>query len=191
MRYCILGPLWIDNDLKLSEGRREARILAALLLSANRAVSIDGLVDLLWPTLPPATAHKQARNCAASLDRLLVASGAAGLRRVPNGYLLRVKPAELDALQFEHAVEQARAARARADQAAALDLLRSALDLWRGDVLSGMALGRFEPLARRLAELRRTALAEYFAGQGDPAVEAHPRPVMFAGAQPYHLSTVD
>jgi DNA-binding SARP family transcriptional activator len=161
MRYGILGPLWIENDLGLAKGR-EAGILAALLLSSNRPVLLDTLVDLLWPTSPPTTARQQVRNCAASLDRRLRRGGRDGLLRVTNGYLLELRPAELDALLFEQAMEEGRSAMSRGDPQHAADALRHGLDLWRGGVLGGLVLGPFQPQAVRLSELRLTAMEEYY-----------------------------
>src|SRR5262249_56013356 len=50
VKYGILGPVeFTDGDKPLSVGGpRQVALLAFLLLNANRAVSVDQLIDALW-----------------------------------------------------------------------------------------------------------------------------------------------
>lgn len=64
MQYRILGPLEVvDNGTVLDLGPPKQRaVLGALLIEANRVVSLDRLIDELWGDDPPpqATASLQA-----------------------------------------------------------------------------------------------------------------------------------
>src|SRR2546423_15631933 len=74
MQFRILGPLQIlVGGRELSLGRsREQRVLATLLLSANRVVPLDRLIDAVWDERPPETAGKLVRNCVSTLRHRLV-----------------------------------------------------------------------------------------------------------------------
>ena len=64
MQFRILGPLQIvvgDRELRLGRSR-EQRVLAALLLGANRVVPLERLIDTVWDDRPPDTAAKVVRR---------------------------------------------------------------------------------------------------------------------------------
>jgi DNA-binding SARP family transcriptional activator len=165
MRFEILGPLRCGSGrpaVDLSR-RREGRILAALLLSANRTVPMDGLIDMLWGERPPATARQQVQNCVSSVVRRLRGTDAdLFVVRTASGYLLEAVESDLDAAVFETEVARARSLAGTGDRAAAAQLLRTALGRWRGRVLAGIDLGPFTPAAVRLEELRLTAMEQRF-----------------------------
>jgi DNA-binding SARP family transcriptional activator len=59
MEFRVLGPLEASaggRAASLGSGKQRL-LLAALLLSANRVVSADRLIDHLWGEAPPATAQ--------------------------------------------------------------------------------------------------------------------------------------
>jgi hypothetical protein len=59
MRFALLGPLSVRRDgtaIGVPAGRQRA-LLAALLLNANRAVPVAGLVEILWGSEPPPSAR--------------------------------------------------------------------------------------------------------------------------------------
>jgi predicted ATPase/DNA-binding SARP family transcriptional activator len=145
--FRLLGPL----APAAGSGKRPA-LLALLLLSANRVVSTDRLIDDLWGAEPPATAAVAIQNAISQLRRLV---GADRIVTHPGGYELRVAAGELDVHAFERGLADAAEA---TDPAAKLDHLDRALALWRGPALVDFA---FEPFARaeceRLEELRVTA----------------------------------
>lgn len=66
----ILGPLQVLVDRQRVDigGPQAERLLAALLLAEGRVVSIDALIDLLWPD-PPRTARHQVHKTIAGLRR--------------------------------------------------------------------------------------------------------------------------
>ncbi|MFE6615864.1 helix-turn-helix domain-containing protein [Amycolatopsis sp. NPDC057786] len=74
---------------------RQATVLSVLLLNANRVVGIDRLVDAVWDTEPPATAHTQVRICVSALRANLGGIGLpASIVTEPPGYLMRVAGAD-------------------------------------------------------------------------------------------------
>ena len=109
-------------------GARQPALLAALVARAGHVVSVDRLVDLLWeqpPENPTAALHSAVFKLRASLAR---AGGREMLLTREPGYLLDLRPGELDAEVFESLVQ-----RARDEQPAeAADTLTEALRLWRG-----------------------------------------------------------
>src|SRR5436305_704615 len=116
MRFLVLGPVeaW-DGGVQLELGRRKQRfVLALLLLEANRLVSMDRLVDLLWPESPPASARSAIQSHVSRLRRVLADAGAerhgVTLHFEGNGYRLRVDPALVDVHCFRALVDRARVA---------------------------------------------------------------------------------
>jgi predicted ATPase len=160
----ILGPLETTGsngpiEIKAAKPRG---LLALLALSANEVVSADTLVERLWAE-PPPSAPKLLQVYVSQLRRALGQDGDRIVTRPP-GYVLELAPAELDSERFElllangrSALEEGRAARARA-------YLGEALDLWRGPALADFAYEQFARAeAERLEELRSAALEERIA----------------------------
>ena len=147
MEFRILGPLEVivgGQFLPLGGGRQRA-LLALLLTRPNQVVSTDRLVDQLWGAHPPKTALNTVQYYVSQLRKLL---GAERIVTRPPGYMILVRPGELDLERFEALLAQ--------DDAGAV---REALALWRGPALADLA---FEPFAlaeaARLEELRLAAL---------------------------------
>jgi DNA-binding SARP family transcriptional activator/DNA-binding beta-propeller fold protein YncE len=156
--FGLLGPFEVrvaGTPLDLGSSKQKV-LLVALLLQANRSVSVDHLVDELWLE-PPATAMKSVQVYVSRLRRLL-GEAAGRLQTAAGGYRVLVEPGELDVDRFEALTDEAR----RAMPASPLDAaakFREALAIWRGRPLSDLAT---EMVARgaipRLDELRLTAL---------------------------------
>lgn len=166
MRIRLLGALSINGATapELSTTRREGRILAALLLSAERPVSTDALIEMLWSDRPPATARQQLQNCAAALGRSLRSRlDGTSVERRASAYLIHARPDDLDASVFERHVRAGRRLAAEGGAREAVQEFRAGLDLWRGDVLDGADLGPFQPMSVRLSELRLAAVEECLA----------------------------
>ena len=160
MELRVLGPLEVVEDgrpLAVGRGRQRA-VLAMLLLHANEVVSGDRLIDELWGESPPRTATAALHN---HVSRLRKALGPEPLETHPPGYLLRVRPGELDLDRFESLIREGRERREAGDHAGASHKLRSALALWRGPALADFT---YEPFAQmeiaRLDELRVVAFEE-------------------------------
>jgi len=165
LEFRILGPLTVrvDGARVPIGGPKQRALLALLLLSANRVVSRDRLVDELFPGQSVESADHALRNHVSRLRKVFAAASADAPRLVARapGYLLRVEPGELDLEQFERLAAAARGARAAGDPAAAVESLRAAERLWQGRPLADL---EFEPFARleieRLQELRLATVEE-------------------------------
>jgi len=145
--FKILGPLEVSNgngQIEL-DGLKQRLVLCALLSATNDVVSVDRLIDWLWPRDPPRSAaaivqaHVSRLRRALEPDRTPWSSSGVLLRRPP-GYLLRIEPDQLDALRFGRLVGEGRAALERGDPSAAAEILARALGLWRGAALADVAL---------------------------------------------------
>jgi DNA-binding SARP family transcriptional activator len=146
MEFRILGPLEVEVDGRpvALGGPKQRTLLALLLLSPNRAVSVDRLADALWAGEPPVAAANALQYHVSRLRKSL-GEGAVILTKEP-GYLIRLDPEHLDLLRFERLVAEADGA--EPDRASRL--LGQALSLWRGEPLADLA---DDPLSQ--AELQR------------------------------------
>ncbi|MEU3416442.1 MULTISPECIES: AfsR/SARP family transcriptional regulator [unclassified Streptomyces] len=162
LTYRLLGPLEVRDPrggpLRIPPGRQQT-VLAALLLEANRVVSVDRLIDIVWEDGPPRTARTQIQICVSQLRAGL--DGASGgeetIQTQAPGYRLRVEEHQLDLAAFTAARAAADAAVARGDDAEASRLLGEALALWHGPALSGTASRVLQTAAAQLDEVRLTA----------------------------------
>ncbi|WP_173080411.1 AfsR/SARP family transcriptional regulator [Phytohabitans rumicis] len=136
------------------------RTLVALLLNAGHAVTIEHLVDAVWPN-PPATARHQIQDLVSRLRQILLDEGACAslISTQRAGYLLQADYDSIDAHTFDRLVASARQdAATRPDTAAAG--LRQALSLWRGEPLAGIRGRRAEAAARAMQDRRLAVLQE-------------------------------
>jgi DNA-binding SARP family transcriptional activator len=161
LEFGLLGPLRVRRGgaaVAVTSGRQRV-VLAALLLSAGRVVSVGELTEALWGESVPPSAEATLRNHVKLLRQVLGDGGHELISTHPGGYLISVAPGALDVAAFESlAAEGRREARTGSWEAAAR-LLAEALGLWRGeplaDVDSAVLAAREVP---RLAELRLQAL---------------------------------
>src|SRR5215218_7839429 len=159
MEFKVLGPLEVRRDgraLELPGGKPRA-VLAVLLLHANEPVSAERLAVALWGEDAPAAGPRTVQVYVSRLRRALGAEELVATTAA--GYLLAVRPGELDAERFERLVDQGRQALANGRAADAGALLRDALDLWRGAPLADLAFAPFVQVEiARLEEQRLAAL---------------------------------
>lgn len=160
MRFGILGPLEVtagDRIVHVAAGRQRTA-LVVLLLSRNSVVSTERLIEVLWPTGPPASAAKIVQNYVLRLRQALGTDGAGRISTVPGGYAIRVEAGELDSEEFNQLVRAGSAALDGGDALAAREQLAAALHLWRGLALADV---RYEEFAQseveRLDELQLAA----------------------------------
>ncbi|HZD24528.1 MAG TPA: BTAD domain-containing putative transcriptional regulator [Acidimicrobiia bacterium] len=159
----ILGPTEVfhhNGEAVRLPGGRGRTLLGLLVLNAARVVSTDRLIDELWGESPPPTVDTALHGLVSQLRARLEPDRKRGepprllLTRQP-GYLLAVEPSHIDADRFRRLVVDAEDAEPRQ----ALGLLRTALDLWRGQALADFT---YEPFAQAdiaaLEELRLIAL---------------------------------
>lgn len=162
LEYRILGPLEVvrsGESLRL-ERPRGRTLLTLLLLSANRVVSSELLVEDLWAGDPPPSAAATLRVYVSRLRRAM-GGDAATLVTEPRGYQLRVGDDAVDANLFEALLTQGRERAATGDHTEAAQTLRRALGLWRGPALVDMAdVPSVRGEAVRLEEARLAAMEE-------------------------------
>ncbi len=169
MEWRILGPLEVvSEDAQLDVGGPKQRaLLALLLIEARRVVSLDRLIDELWPSAPPARATATIQVYISNLRRVLEPdrsprAPARVLLTRPPGYVLSIEQSDVDATLFERLAEEGRC-QLDTQPARAKTALTRALGLWRGPALADFAA---EPFARieaaRLEVLRVGALEDRF-----------------------------
>ncbi|MDP9643537.1 DNA-binding SARP family transcriptional activator [Actinopolyspora lacussalsi] len=153
----------------LPSANKPKQILALLALAGGEGVSIPDLIQELWGTNPPRSAHNTLQTYILRLRRKLDAAlSTDGVTRPKDvlvtfyrGYRLNLEQDELDAHGFEHKVRAGRLAAESGDDENASRLLEEALGQWTGpalaDIPTGCILGAE---ARRLEENRLTALEQ-------------------------------
>jgi predicted ATPase/DNA-binding SARP family transcriptional activator len=97
----------VDGRQVSPGGRLERAVLAFLAAHLNQAVTVDELLEAVWPDPPGARRSLQVR--VANLRRAL-ASTPVTLESVPGGYALVADPDEVDVLRFAARVAAARGA---------------------------------------------------------------------------------
>jgi DNA-binding SARP family transcriptional activator/tetratricopeptide (TPR) repeat protein len=137
MEFGLLGPLHVhDGQQVLAVPAAKQRvILAALLLRPGSIVTVDELIDAVWDGEPPQGALITLRNHVMRLRRTLGAEAGARIRTRAPGYVIEVRPGELDLdlLRTHHAAGRS-ACRGEQWRPAA-EQLTAALRLWRGEPL--------------------------------------------------------
>jgi DNA-binding SARP family transcriptional activator/tetratricopeptide (TPR) repeat protein len=163
----VLGPLEVRRDgvpVQVPAARQRS-LLAALALRANRLVTVEQLIEVLWGGDPPPTARNTLQTLVRRLRRLLATSPEQGARVIqgrPGGYLLAVEPERVDAHRFEAGLRRGRDALAGGDPTGAVRLLAAALRGWRGEALADVASEALRAVEQpRLEELRRQAAEEH------------------------------
>lgn len=135
---------------------REQKVLAALLLEADRAVPVARLVDAVWDAEPPRSAAKAVQNSVANLRGQFRAGGVTDevITTEQDGYALRVGAGRLDRGEFDELIKAARAQAGAGEVESAVGRFREALGIWRGAALSGVKGLYLRAAADRLDEQR-------------------------------------
>lgn len=156
MEFQVLGPVRVsrgDGDGAVA-GVLARTLLGVLLSRAGQPVSVDVLVEALWPNAPDDGA---ARKLQLHVSRLRAVLGDADRVVFEQGaYRLTVLPGELDAGRFESLVGEA-AEIAGADPNRCVELTRKALGMWRGTAYGGLDVAVLADEADRLSERRLSA----------------------------------
>lgn len=180
----VLGPvdLLSSGVLVPLGGHHQRKLLAALVLAANHAVSMESLARVLWGEDAPSSRDNTIQSYVYRLRHLI---GADAIVSEDHSYMLRVDADDVDALRFEVLLNQA--ADAKDDPERRNALAREALALWRGEPFGD--LGDEDPFrveAIRLVELRLSAMElrlesdlalgseEKVVGTVEAMVEEHP-----------------
>lgn len=162
----VLGPLEVlHGNVNLSLGGAKQRALFAyLVLRANRVVSAENLIDVLWGEDVPETAMHTLHVYISQLRKVLRGAGSAKgpeLATAGRGYVLRVDEDTVDLARFERMVAAGREALAGGREVEAASILSEALGLWRGPPLSDLPYEGFprQEIAR-LEELHLAAIED-------------------------------
>src|SRR4051794_19306999 len=103
LRVRVLGGFSVEGIDEHDLGSRKARlVLKALALARGRPVTVDRLVDVVWPEGPPG---RPADQLAVLISRLRRVLGADRLVRSDAGYALRVD--WLDVAELERLAREA------------------------------------------------------------------------------------
>jgi DNA-binding SARP family transcriptional activator len=159
LEFRVLGPLEVRRDgARLPLALKQRAFLAMLLIDHGRVVSVDRLIEGVWPGSTPANARHALEMHASRLRRLL--GGEARLVSRSPGYVLDADPRSIDSIRFEHLLGETREL-VGVDPAKAASRASDALALWRGSALADFTFHAFaaETIAR-LEELRLEAEEE-------------------------------
>ncbi|MGW3649863.1 BTAD domain-containing putative transcriptional regulator [Streptomyces sp. NPDC000878] len=192
----LLGPVELRGNQYADPlgSAKERLLLAALAFEAGRPVSLDALIHRLWDESPPARPRASLHSYAARIRRRLRAlDSEARLVQQAHTYSLNVRPDQVDYHRFQGLTARARTLSDTGDDRQALDLLREAGALWRGEPLAGLpglwaehirgVLGQRHlsaQLIRIELELREGRFAELVPDLTD-LLEEHPTDELLAG----------
>lgn len=176
--------LWHDGEQTVIGAAKLRGLLALLVLSANQVVRRDQLVDELWDGSPPPSATGTLQANVYRLRKLL--DDDLRLETRESGYVLHALDGVIDVQRFHQSVEDAHGLIEAGDTESAVDTLRDALRLWRGEAFADVELATVRTSADTLGERRWDATELYLAsvlslgrhtealGELEEYVAAHP-----------------
>ena len=184
VEFRLLGPVevWVGGRC-VDAGRPHQRaVLAALLVDVGRVVPVETLIDRVWGVVAPEQVRTSLRAHLSRIRRLLEQAGERGapiaaLSRVSGGYSLRIDPGQIDLHLFRRLAGKAQD---RGGAQNAVESLRTALALWRGEPLAGID-GEWAGRMRELWCRERVDAAVAWA-RAELAL-ANPRPVLASLAE--------
>lgn len=137
LEFRILGPIEVlrGSQQLMVPGRTAIVVLAGLLLTPDRVVPFDTLIEWRWGSELPAHPRAALHSGVARLRRLM---GDDLVETVPSGYRLRAENTRLDVLRFRELVRAAAAASADGAERDAVGFLGEAVALWRGTPLGNV-----------------------------------------------------
>lgn len=186
LSFGLLGAMTVASEAGQIDirGALRRRLLARLLISANRPVAVERLKEDLWEGNPPASAASTLKSHVSLLRGSL---GPGRLSHSDGAYVLTVAPDELDVLLFEREAAAGHEMLRHGDAGGAGAALGGALARWRGPALADVADTSWgEPEAVRLEEMRAAAVEGWLAARlamgethevvadAEAAVFAHP-----------------
>ncbi|MFC0548239.1 AfsR/SARP family transcriptional regulator [Kutzneria chonburiensis] len=165
MRLRLLGPVDIFDEVNgrridLTGAKRRA-LLATLVVRQGQTISLHRLTEELWGERPPANAVNALQAHVARLRKLLSVAGGSPDQIVTqsSGYSLDLEPGQTDVDEFNRLSAQAREVLADRPERA-IELLRAALDLWRGPAFDGNTTGEILATEAELLTENRLATLE-------------------------------
>src|ERR1700694_127964 len=102
MEFRVLGPLEVTDGGRVVpvNGSKQRAVLALLLLNAGRVVSSDRLLDELWGDEPPESGATALQVRVSQLRKAL-GDGGSAVKTRPPGYVIELRPEQLDLYAFE------------------------------------------------------------------------------------------
>ena len=163
-RVDVLGPVTIRGAGGIVPLTRsmEIAVLGVLALHADSAVTGASLIDVLWPEDPPRTAGKTLQGYVKRVRGMVAVNGIELTHAGPAGYVLKLAPHRVDAIEFESLVADARTID---NDALRLSRLDEALAMWRGDPFAGCELEGLRPHRDWLIRLHSGTRVERTAAQ--------------------------
>jgi DNA-binding SARP family transcriptional activator len=138
MQVSVLGPLRVDGTRGTVAlgAAKERSLLTALALSPGSVVAAESLIAALWGEDPPASARKTLQTYVWNLRQAL---GDEAIATEPPGYVLRIRPDDVDVHRFRALVREGEEAMRQGDASSASEKLGAAVALRRGEPLAGVA----------------------------------------------------
>ena len=170
MDFRLLGPVSVDVDGAAVSvgGPRQMAVLARLMLTPDQVVTMDQMVDSVWGGDEPTQPHVAIRSYVSNLRRAIEPNrprraSESCLSSSASGYRLAIDPMMVDWVRFERWIGESRQAVAVGDHCAAIERLRMADELWKGEPCSGLPASQvFLTHASRMTMLRETAVELLF-----------------------------
>ncbi|AYF30900.1 transcriptional regulator [Micromonospora tulbaghiae] len=134
--------------------------LAVLVLNGGQLVTVDTLVDELWPDDPPRSALANVRTYVGNLRRTFDRHHGPNLVRLSGGYRLDVDDERVDVRRFEHLTGEAASAWSDGQHERVDKLLSQGERLWRGPLVAGLPAGPVLSARRAALEEQRLAAIE-------------------------------
>ncbi|GAA3192104.1 AfsR/SARP family transcriptional regulator [Actinocorallia longicatena] len=172
IRIDLLGTLEVGFTSRMTTGRRSVitaaklrQMLAMLAANTNTMVSMEQLIDELWPCSPPSSVKTIVQTYVYQVRKLFreaprSANGTTLLVTRPGGYLLTVPRDNVDVFRFQHLLGRGLTALRLGRPDHASELLREALALWRGPALADVTAGpHLQGLSVYLEEQRLEAVS--------------------------------
>jgi DNA-binding SARP family transcriptional activator len=149
IQVSLLGPLVVRRGgRELEVGGRLRASLAVLALEAGRPVSVERVARGVWSDELPVHVRKSVQTQIMRLRRLL---GNDRIRTEPGGYLLDIRPDDVDVVRFGRLVSAVAAETEVEEQRL---LLAEALTIWRGTPFEGVGSRWLDEVeAERMVEL--------------------------------------
>jgi DNA-binding SARP family transcriptional activator len=157
VEFEVLGEIRARVDGVVADlgAARQRAVLAALVLEPGRPVTVDQLVDRVWGDHVPGTVLTSVRSYVSKLRTVLRGVDIVGRA---GAYTVDYEPQALDAHRFTALLAEARQA---ADDGAAAQAYRAALQLWRGEPFAGLETPWFAGRRHALVVARHTAVLDH------------------------------
>src|SRR6476659_1465103 len=123
----------VSGEVRDVPGRRLQTLFACLVSRSEQIVSVDELVDALWPDGLPDAPDAALQTQVFRLRQRLRFPGSPTVSTQAPGYALELGDATVDAHEFERAVHTATGT----EPSVARERLHDALSLWRGAPYAG------------------------------------------------------